>query len=88
MPSPHHHYYLRTFMQDLKSIDPYRFLELQELEKREDELLQEAYKLRQERIQAANTWLQEHADRIRPVLRPCHQRRLDEGKLDVEPNIL
>ena len=75
MPTPHNHYHASDLRTDLRKIG-------QEADAEELAVLDEAMvALARKRRELYNAMLAKHRQALKPVLRPCHQKRLDE--LDV-----
>jgi hypothetical protein len=85
MPSPHHHIYYAEFGEAMRQAGLSEQMEdLKNLEKREFELAEQLWDLKKNRKQKSEALLRAHYDTLRPHLRPCHQRRGDDGSLDIE----
>lgn len=88
MPVGYHHFYLRDFKNIMATAGLVTELaELKVLEAQEKELHRQAGELRQRRIGLANNVLATHYTKLRPLLRPCHQKRFDAGEKQVEPEL-
>lgn len=85
MPIGYHHFYYRDFVDHLSVIGLTAEVEqLSKLKAAEKELRNQADKLFFERKRLANTILENHYSALRPLLRPCHQKRFDASEKNVE----
>ena len=86
MPVGYHHLHYRDFAAILGTAGMKPELEkLTALEVEEKELRRQAGALHSARTKLANSVLESRYAELRPLLRPCHQRRFDGGKKEIEP---
>jgi hypothetical protein len=88
MPVPYHHFYLADLRRaaSASGLQPEYEANLRVLMDAAERMRQEYEAAFAQVQQSANDFLTRHYDRLRPSLRPCHQKRFDSGARVVEIN--